>query len=101
MRAAGSLAALLLLSPCRAAAPVNFVLMMSDDTGWGDVSYNNVSSRVHQPGAGGETYVVNPPRTPELDAMSKSENSILFHRFYAGSAVCTPSRAGLPAARAA
>lgn len=70
----------------------NFILLMSDDTGWGDVSYNNVSSRVHQPGAGGETYVVNPPRTPELDAMSKSENSILFHRFYAGSAVCSPTR---------
>ena len=80
------------LSAARALPP-NFILLMSDDTGWGDVSYNNVSSRIHNPGAGGEEFVVNPPRTPHLDAMAKSENSILFHRFYAGSAVCSPTRA--------
>jgi hypothetical protein len=63
----------------------------------GDVSYNNVSSRIHNPGAGGKTFAVNPPRTPEIDKMAMSENSILFHRFYAGSAVrplplaCPPS----------
>jgi hypothetical protein len=57
------------------------------------VSYNNVSERIYNPGAGGEKFAVNPPRTPELDAMAKSDNSILFHRFYAGSAVCSPTRA--------
>ena len=30
-----------------AGLPPNFILLMSDDTGWGDVSYNNVSSRIH------------------------------------------------------
>ena len=73
-------------------AKPNFILLMSDDMGWGDVSYNNVSSRVHQPGAGGEHYLVNPPRTPEIDKMAMSEHSLLFHRFYAGSAVCSPTR---------
>lgn len=86
-------AATLALCQHVAGLPPNFILLMSDDTGWGDVSYNNVSSRIHNPGAGGEKFVVNPPRTPELDAMAKSENSILFHRFYAGSAVCSPTRA--------
>ena len=50
--------------PMSMASP-NFILLMSDDTGWGDVSYNNVSSRIANPGAGGETYKVNPPRTPK------------------------------------
>ena len=80
------------LSAARALPP-NFILLMSDDTGWGDVSYNNVSSRILNPGAGGEEFVVIPPRTPHLDAMANSENSILSHRFYAGSAVCSPTRA--------
>ena len=65
-------AATLALCQHVAGLPPNFILLMSDDTGWGDVSYNNVSSRIHNPGAGGEKFVVNPPRTPELDAMAKS-----------------------------
>jgi hypothetical protein len=28
---------------------------------------------------GGETFVVNPPHTPQLDKMAESDNSILFH----------------------
>eukprot|EP01043_Picozoa_sp_COSAG02_P048417 COSAG02_NODE_4754_length_5022_cov_2.228113_2_plen_736_part_00 len=31
--------------------------------------------------------------TPHLDAMAKAPNSILFHRAYAGSACCSPTRA--------
>ena len=37
----------LLLAAAAPALPPNFILLMSDDTGWGDVSYNNVSSRIH------------------------------------------------------
>ena len=45
MRAAAPLAALLLGLPiCGATAPVNFVLMMSDDTGWGDMGCKRSSS---------------------------------------------------------
>ena len=63
--------------PMAAALPPNFILLMSDDMGWGDVSYNNVSSRIFNPGAGGEQFVVNPPRTPHLDEMAASPNSIV------------------------
>jgi len=69
----------------------NFILLMADDVGWGDLSYN--SARAHNPGAGNESYVVNPAQTPELDEMANGPNSLLFHRFYAGSAVCSPTRA--------
>ena len=71
----------------------NFILLLADDMGWGDVGYNNVSSRIHNPGAGGVKYDVNPPRTPNIDAMAFGENSMLFHRYYSGSAVCSPTRA--------
>lgn len=73
----------------------NFILLMSDDMGVGDVSYNNVSSRINMPGAGGEEYIVNPPRTPNIDAMASSQNSIIFNRFYAGSGVCSPTRSAV------
>jgi arylsulfatase A-like enzyme len=71
----------------------NFILLLADDMGWGDVGYNNVSSRIHNPGAGGVKYDVNPPRTPNIDAMAFGANSMLFHRYYSGSAVCSPTRA--------
>ena len=74
-----------------AAAKPNFILLMADDIGWGDLSYN--AGRAHNPGAGNESYVVNPARTPELDKMANGPNSLLFHRFYAASAVCSPTRA--------
>ena len=86
------LPALLYSAVAFAPSKPNFILLMADDMGWGDVSYNNVSSRVHQPGAGGEHYRPNPPRTPEIDKMASGEHSLLFHRFYAGSAVCSPTR---------
>ena len=37
-------------------------------------------------------WTYNAPKTPNLDAFAKSENSILFWRFYAGSGVCSPTR---------
>jgi arylsulfatase A-like enzyme len=52
----------------------NIILMMADDLGWGDPGYNNgwIS-------------------TPTLDAMAAS--GLRFDRFYAASAVCSPTRA--------
>ena len=64
----------------------NLVMVMSDDQGWADVSYNT------------ETFNSTPivrPRTPELDAMSRSPHTLVFDRFYAGSAVCSPTRASV------
>ena len=69
----------------------NFILLLADDMGWGDVSWN--AENAHNPGAGGVKYDVNPPRTPNLDEMATGPNTILFHRYYAGSAVCSPTRA--------
>ena len=72
------MALLLLVAPAViAAAPkTNFVLMMSDDTGWGDPGYNGgVAS------------------TPHLDAWSAAPSAVRLDRFYAGSPICSPTRA--------
>ena len=45
-----------------AAAKPNFILLMADDIGWGDLSYN--AGRAHNPGAGNESYVVALPGRP-------------------------------------
>ena len=52
----------------------NFLLVMCDDLGWGDVGFNG-NLTIH---------------TPHLDAMAKS--GIKFNRFYAASPVCSPTR---------
>ena len=66
----------------------NVIMLRADDQGWGDVGYNNYTQRSDtQP-----DWTKNHPRTPNLDAMATSNNSILFWQFYAGSAVCSPSR---------
>ena len=51
----------------------NFVIVLTDDQGWGDVGYN------------GHPVI----KTPELDEMAKS--GIQFDRFYATSSVCSPN----------
>ena len=51
----------------------NIVLMMADDLGWGDPSYNNGWIN-----------------TPTLDAMAAE--GLRFDRFYSASAVCSPTR---------
>lgn len=56
----------------------NFVVMMADDLGYGDLSYN-----------GG------PVDTPNLDAMAYSKHSVVFDKFYTGSSVCSPTRASV------
>jgi arylsulfatase A-like enzyme len=53
----------------------NIVLMMSDDQGWGETSYN------------GHPYL----KTPVLDEMAST--GLRFDRFYAASPVCSPTRA--------
>lgn len=52
----------------------NIVLMMADDLGWGDTGFN------------GHPVI----KTPSLDEMAA--NGLVFRRFYAGSAVCSPTR---------
>ncbi|WP_439484471.1 sulfatase family protein [Cyclobacterium plantarum] len=54
--------------------PPNIILIMADDLGWGDVGFN------------GNLYL----QTPELDKMAR--NGIKLNRFYAASAVCSPTR---------
>lgn len=61
----------------------NIVLVMADDQGWGDTGYN------------GHPFV----QTPALDAMA--EAGFVFDRFYAGSPVCSPTRASVMTGRSA
>ena len=58
------------------AAPLrpNIILMMADDQGWGDTSYNG-HKRL---------------RTPNLDAMARA--GLRMDRFYAAAPVCSPTR---------
>jgi arylsulfatase A-like enzyme len=52
----------------------NFVLCMTDDQGWGDVSYNGLTAC----------------KTPNLDAMAAA--GLRLDRFYAAAPVCSPTR---------
>jgi len=60
----------------------NVILMMADDLGSGDVGYNGTNTDI---------------LTPTLDEMAA--NGIQFNRFYAGSAVCSPTRASVMTGR--
>lgn len=55
----------------------NIILCMSDDQGWGDTGY------------GGHPVL----KTPNLDAMARA--GLVFNRFYAASAQCSPTRASV------
>jgi arylsulfatase A-like enzyme len=59
----------------------NIILIMCDDLGWGDVGFN-----------GNRTI-----KTPNLDTMAKS--GLKFNRFYAASAVCSPTRGSVVTGR--
>jgi arylsulfatase A-like enzyme len=59
----------------------NFILVMCDDMGWGDVGFN------------GGTHI----RTPHLDEMA--QNSLILSRFYAQAPVCSPTRASIVTGR--
>ncbi len=62
------------IEPVTGSERPNIVLMMADDMGWGDPGYN------------GNKII----KTPNLDRMSRE--GIRFDRFYAASAVCSPTR---------
>ena len=53
----------------------NIIFALADDLGWGDVEYNNGNAR-----------------TPNLNEMANSTNTILLQRFYSGAPVCSPTR---------
>jgi len=59
----------------------NIILCMTDDQGWGDVSYNGLKQI----------------ETPNLDAMAA--NGIRFNRFYAAHPSCSPTRASVMTGR--
>ena len=65
----------------QAAEKPNIVVCMTDDQGWGDVSYN------------GHKVL----KTPVLDEMAKS--GIRFDRFYAAAPVCSPTRGSVMTGR--
>lgn len=60
----------------------NIVLVMADDMGWGQTSYNKHPVL----------------KTPNLDAMAA--NGLRFDRFYAGAPLCSPTRATVLTGRA-
>ena len=66
-----------ILSLASAAERPNIILIMTDDQGWGETSYNGHSVL----------------KTPHLDAMAA--NGLRFDRFYAGSGVCSPTRSAM------
>lgn len=66
---------ILLVSLATAAEKPHIILIMADDQGWGQTSYNNHPQL----------------KTPNLDAMAA--NGLRFDRFYAGASNCSPSRA--------
>ena len=71
-----------ILSLASAAERPNIILIMTDDQGWGETSYNGHSVL----------------KTPHLDAMAA--NGLRFDRFYAGAPVCSPTRASVLTGRA-
>lgn len=76
-----SIASLAVVPGVTGANKPNFVLVMCDDLGWGDVGFN------------GSTHI----RTPHLDEMAK--NSLNLTRFYAQAPVCSPTRASIVTGR--
>ncbi|MFW6286637.1 MAG: sulfatase [Candidatus Sumerlaeota bacterium] len=60
----------------------NFIFVVTDDQGWGDIGYNTDTSL----------------KTPHLDAMARE--GIRMDRFYAAAPVCSPTRASCLTGRA-
>lgn len=79
---AAGLALALGCSAFAAESKPHIILVMADDMGWGQTSYNNHSIL----------------ETPNLDAMAA--NGLRFDRFYAGAPVCSPTRASVLTGRA-
>lgn len=79
---------LITMASAHAAPRPNIILVMADDMGWGDPSYNSTNV----------VYADGTPhpdqgwiQTPTMDAMAA--NGLRFDRFYSASAVCSPTRA--------
>ena len=66
---------LLLCVTLTAARAPNFVFMMADDLGYGDLHYNYGTAE-----------------TPNLDAMASGQHSLRLDRYYSGGPVCSPTR---------
>lgn len=86
MKAITLLCSVLALAPLHAAGPPsapkpNIILCMTDDQGWGDVSYNGLKT----------------VRTPNLDAMAAA--GLRFDRFYSAHPSCSPTRASVMTGR--
>ena len=58
--------------------PPNFVFLMADDMGYGDVQYNGGNAS-----------------TPNLDSLATGPNSIRLTLYYSGGPVCSPTRGTL------
>lgn len=69
------------LSAAESAPKPNIILCMTDDQGWGDVSYNGLKHI----------------QTPNLDAMAAA--GLRFERFYAAHPSCSPTRASVMTGR--
>jgi hypothetical protein len=54
----------------------SFLIMLADDIGWGDFSYNNGTAL-----------------TPNIDTWSKAQGSVLLQDFHSGGTTCSPTRA--------
>ena len=79
-----ALCAIALITQIHAAEPAprpNIVLCMTDDQGWGDVSYNGLKKI----------------QTPNLDGMAAA--GLRFDRFYAAHPSCSPTRASVMTGR--
>ena len=78
------LAFMLSIDIALAARPPNVVIILADDVGQGDIGFSCGSPNRTQC-----------PQTPVLDRLATSDHSLVFRRFYAGSSVCSPTRAAL------
>jgi arylsulfatase A-like enzyme len=80
--------------PCRVGRAHLTCLVASccSDQGWGDVGYN-----CGTPGsvAYSRRNLTACPHTPHIDALATGPHSVLFHRFYSGAGVCSPTRASV------
>lgn len=76
LRTAGAVALAPAVTRANAAAPLNIVIILADDLGYGDLG--SFGSKI---------------RTPNLDRLAAE--GMTFQQFYASSPVCSPSRAGL------
>ena len=76
-----------------AGPPPNFVFVLADDWGWGDVGFNGLRR-----GSGFDpTSFAAPSHTPSLDRLAT--RGVILTDFHTASPVCSPSRAGFMTGR--